>query len=197
MQKINVKKTNSFWLYIVFGIVALVFGILLLQFWGKIWSECPWKTWGTDLVMLFMAIVIGLYLFMFLIKKINRYRGVVQVLTIIEFVLLALIALGLVFSQFNILAIPKQPSVILGLALYCRGVIEIFRAYYYHHSMKTIYPVWWLVVAILFVPFGVYLMVKPLVQLTLIVWLLAISVIVIGIFLITYGALANPKAKKK
>ena len=196
MKKITVKKTKAYWLYIALGIVTLVFGILLLPFWGSIWNECPWKSWGTDLVMLFMALVIGLYLFMFLIKKINRYRGVVQVLTIIEFVLLALIALGLVFSQFNILAIPKQPSVILGLALYCRGVIEIFRAYYYHHSMKTIYPVWWLVVAILFVTFGVYLMVKPLVQLTLIVWLLAISVIVIGIFLITYGALANPKAKK-
>lgn len=196
MKKITVKKTKAYWLYIALGIVTLIFGILLLPFWGSIWNECPWKSWGTDLVMLFMAIVIGLYLFMFLIKKINRYRGVVQVLTIIEFVLLALIALGLVFSQFNILAIPKQPSVILGLALYCRGVIEIFRAYYYHHSMKTIYPVWWLVVAILFVTFGVYLMVKPLVQLTLIVWLLAISVIVIGIFLITYGALANPKAKK-
>ena len=196
MKKITVKKTKAYWLYIALGIVTLIFGILLLPFWGSIWNECPWKSWGTDLVKLFMALVIGLYLFMFLIKKINRYRGVVQVLTIIEFVLLALIALGLVFSQFNILAIPKQPSVILGLALYCRGVIEIFRAYYYHHSMKTIYPVWWLVVAILFVTFGVYLMVKPLVQLTLIVWLLAISVIVIGIFLITYGALANPKAKK-
>lgn len=196
MKKITVKKTKAYWLYIALGILTLIFGILLLPFWGSIWNECPWKSWGTDLVMLFMALVIGLYLFMFLIKKINRYRGVVQVLTIIEFVLLALIALGLVFSQFNILAIPKQPSVILGLALYCRGVIEIFRAYYYHHSMKTIYPVWWLVVAILFVTFGVYLMVKPLVQLTLIVWLLAISVIVIGIFLITYGALANPKAKK-
>lgn len=196
MKKITVKKTKAYWLYIALGIVTLIFGILLLPFWGSIWNECPWKSWGTDLVMLFMALVIGLYLFMFLIKKINRYRGVVQVLTIIEFVLLTLIALGLVFSQFNILAIPKQPSVILGLALYCRGVIEIFRAYYYHHSMKTIYPVWWLVVAILFVTFGVYLMVKPLVQLTLIVWLLAISVIVIGIFLITYGALANPKAKK-
>ena len=196
MKKITVKKTKAYWLYIALGIVTLIFGILLLPFWGSIWNECPWKSWGTDLVMLFMALVIGLYLFMFLIKKINRYRVVVQVLTIIEFVLLALIALGLVFSQFNILAIPKQPSVILGLALYCRGVIEIFRAYYYHHSMKTIYPVWWLVVAILFVTFGVYLMVKPLVQLTLIVWLLAISVIVIGIFLITYGALANPKAKK-
>lgn len=196
MKKITVKKTKAYWLYIALGIVTLIFGILLLPFWGSIWNECPWKSWGTDLVMLFMAIVIGLYLFMFLIKKINRYRGVVQVLTIIEFVLLALIALGLVFSQFNILAIPKQPSVILGLALYCRGVIEIFRAYYYHHSMKTIYPVWWLVVAILFVTFGVYLMIKPLVQLTLIVWLLAISVIVIGIFLIAYGVLANPKAKK-
>lgn len=196
MKKITVKKTKAYWLYIALGIVTLIFGVLLLPFWGSIWNECPWKSWGTDLVMLFMAIVIGLYLFMFLIKKINRYRGVVQVLTIIEFVLLALIALGLVFSQFNILSIPKQPSVILGLALYCRGVIEIFRAYYYHHSMKTIYPVWWLVVAILFVTFGVYLMIKPLVQLTLIVWLLAISVIVIGIFLIAYGVLANPKAKK-
>lgn len=196
MKKITVKKTKAYWLYIALGIVTLIFGILLLPFWGSIWNECPWKSWGTDLVMLFMALVIGLYLFMFLIKKINRYRGVVQVLTIIEFVLLALIALGLVFSQFNILSIPKQPSVILGLALYCRGVIEIFRAYYYHHSMKTIYPVWWLVVAILFVTFGVYLMIKPLVQLTLIVWLLAISVIVIGIFLIAYGVLANPKAKK-
>ena len=196
MKKINIKKTKNYWLYIVLGVIIFVFGLLLAPFWGSLWAECPWKDWGTELVMLFMAVVIVLYLFMFLVKKITYSRGVIQVLTIIEFVLLALIALGLVFSQFNILAIPKQPSVILGLALYCRGVIEIFRAYYYHHSMKTIYPVWWLVVAILFVTFGVYLMVKPLVQLTLIVWLLAISVIVIGIFLITYGALANPKAKK-
>ena len=85
---------------------------------------------------------------------------------------------------------------ILGLALYLRGVIEIFRAYYYNRTSKVLYPIWWLVIAILFVTFGVYLMVRPLVQLILIVWLLAISVMVLGIFLIVLGALSNPKTKK-
>ena len=56
MKKITVKKTKAYWLYIALGIVTLIFGILLLPFWGSIWNECPWKSWGTDLVMLFMAI---------------------------------------------------------------------------------------------------------------------------------------------
>lgn len=196
MKKINVKKTKAFWFYILLGIIILILGVMLAPFWKMVWTDCPWKNWGTELVMLFMAVVIAIYLFMFLIRKINYSAGVIQVLTIIEFVLLSLIALGLVFSQFNILSIPQEPSVILGIALYARGTIEIFRAYYYQRTSKTTYPTWWLVIAILFVTFGVYLMVKPLVQLTYIVWALAVSVMVIGIFLIVIGVLANPKVKK-
>lgn len=191
-MKKEVKKTKTYWTYIVLGILLILAAIILVPYWGNIWPECPWKDWGLQLVSYAMAALILMYLFGYLIKNVKKSSGTIQVLTILEFTLLALIALGLVFSQLKILNIPDSPSFILGIALYTRGVIEVFRAYYHHKSSNYEYSVGWLVVAILFITFGVILMCTNVVTKINVLMVLIIALIVMGIYAIVYGSLAKP-----
>lgn len=195
-MKKEIKKTKSYWLFIALGSLLLLIALFLAPFWGKIWSDCPWKDFGIQLVSYAMAAMIVMYLVGFLFKKILSSRGVIKVLTIIEFTLLALIAVGLVFSQLAILNIPDSPSMILGIALYIRGVIEVFRAYYHQKDSKVKYSTGWLIVAILMITGGVVLITTNLVQKMTVLVILLIALFVLGISSIVYGILAKPKTTK-
>lgn len=193
----KIKKSKNYVWFIVLGVILLLSAFILMPFWGSVWEECPWKDWGIKFISIAMAILILMYLFGFLVRKIAKSSGTIQVLTIIEFTLLALIALGLVFSQFKILSIPDEPSIIIGIALYIRGVIEIFRAYYYKQSSTYNYPVYWLVVAIMFVTFGVIFILNVSISKLWVLWVLIISLIVLSIISIVYGVLKKPIKTKK
>lgn len=126
----------------------------------------------------------------------RRSNGVIKVLTIIEFSLLALIALGCILQQFKVINIGGACA-ILGLALWCRGVVEIFRAYYHQRGNNDRYPVWWLVIAIFLVSFGVYLFVKPLFDDIVILWIFVVLILLVSLILIVDGFLAKPASTKQ
>lgn len=195
MASKTIKTKKTYWIYILLGIIFIVGAVILAPFWAEIWSECPWKDLGLNFISYAMAALLLIYLFGFLIKKINKSKGTIQVLTILEFTLLLLIALGLVFSQLKILNIPDEPSKILGIALYIRGVIEIFRAYYYKTKETDTYPVWWLVVAIMFVTFGAYFIFRGGITKIMLLWVLVGALVVSGIALISYGVMCKPEKK--
>ena len=197
MAKTKIKKTKGFWLFITLGFIFILGGLLLAPFWGKVWEGCPWKDLGYQFISVAMAILLLIYLFGYLIKKIGKSNGTIQVLTILEFTFLFLIAIGLVFSQFKILNIPDEPSKILGIALYIRGVIEIFRAYYYKSDEHNNYPVWWLMFAIMFVTFGSYFIFRGGITKEMLLWVLFAALSVCGIILISYGIMCKPAKKKK
>jgi uncharacterized membrane protein HdeD (DUF308 family) len=180
----------------VSGSLLIIFAAFLLPFWGSIWTECPWKDLGLTIVSYMMAALILVYLFGYLIRKIKQHRGVVQVLTIIEFVLLFLIAAGLVLSQFNIALIPDSPSIILGVALYIRGAVEIIRAYYHQKSNEDKYSIGWVLLAILLVTGGVILVVTNLVDKMMVLYTIIFALAVLGIYAIIYGILAKPAKSK-
>jgi len=196
MSKLTIKKTKYFWALIVGGCLSILLAIFLAPFWGEIWVDCPWQDLGITIVSIAMAALVLLYIFGFVLKKIINSKGIIQILTVIEFTLLFLIALGLVFAQFKLLNIPDEPSIIVGIAFYIRGVIEIFRAYF-HKTSSTSYPIWWLVISILFVTLGVIFMLTSSITKVMILWILVISMLVAGILLIVYGLLSNPKKTKK
>lgn len=190
-------KTKWFWVYIILGIVGFLLGIMLMP----VWSGCPdwvfWKSWGMKIVNMIICACIILYLCLFLVNKIRaRSNGVVKVLTIIEFVLLTLIALGCVLQQFKVINIANGACAILGLAMWCRGTVEIFRAYYHQHGNNERYPVWWLVVAIALVSFGVYFFVKPPFQDVIILWIFVIFILLVSLLLFIDGFLAKPEKRK-
>ena len=197
MANKTVKTKKTYWVNILFGILLIIGGVMLAPFWGKIWADCPWKDWGYKVISYTMAVLLMIYLFGFVIKKVTKSKGTIQVLTIIEFVLLALIALGLIFSQLNVLNVPNQPSKIIGIALYIRGFIEIFRAYYYRQNSTYTYPVWWLFIAILFITFGVYLFLNSTITILMLLWALVIVLVLLGIISILYGVMVKPEKKAK
>ena len=191
------KNKKTFWTYVLLGVVFILSGAILAPFWGNVWNDCPWKDLGIKFISYAMALMLCIYLFGFLIKKVTKSKGTIQVLTILEFTLLLLIAVGLVFSGLKILNIPDEPSKILGIALYIRGVIEIFRAYYYKTNDTYTYPVWWLVVSIMFVTFGSYFIFKGGITKVMLLWVLTGALLVLGIVLIVYGLKVKPDKKIK
>lgn len=183
---------------IILGSVFLLASILFAPIWD-FWDSCPWKDWGSEIVNLLIAALIILYLVLFLVKKIKApAKRVIKVLTIIEFALLALIALGCIFSQFKIINVSGACQ-IFALALWTRGVVEIFRAYYYRSDSKEVYPVWYLGLSIVMVTFGAYCFAKPFIEDIVILWIFVISLLLLGALLLVYGItkLTNKKKPSK
>lgn len=198
MKKLfNPKKTSVFWLYFVFGAILTILGIMLMPVWANAADWVFFKNWGMSIVNLIIAACLLAYLFLFLIKKVmSKSNGAIKVLTIVEFVLLLLIVLGCILQQFKIIKVNGACG-ILGLAMWCRGSVEIFRAYYHQKGNNDKYPVWWLCVALALVSFGVYLFAKPLFQDVVILWIFIIVIFLFAIICFIDGVLSKPEGKTK
>lgn len=195
MKKMEIKPRKNYLLFVLLGILAILAAVLLCPIWAK--TSLPWADWGTAVVNLLIALCLAIYLANYLFPKLLRGgSGPIHVLVIVEFVLLTLVALGCVLSQFALLKIGGACS-ILGFALLCRGVVEIFRAYYHQRDSKVTYPLWWLVIAIAMVILGTYLFVKPLFTDTVLLWLFVALLLAYGILLLVYGIKCKPAKQKK
>ena len=195
-MKKEIKKTKNFWIYIALGVVLILFAAFLLPIWGTFWAECPWKDLGMTIVSYIMAALIVIYLFGYLFKKIKQSNGIIQVLTIIEFTLLLLIAVGLVITQLKLLNIPDSPSIILGIALYIRGTVEIIKAYYHQKTSNDKYSIGWVLLAILLVTLGVVLICTNFVDKLMVLYVIIFALVVLGLYSIVSGILAKPESKK-
>lgn len=192
------KKTKLFWLYFVFGILLIVLGVVLMPVWSNAGDWCFFKSWGMEVVNIAIAAAIICYIALFQFRKLMaKSNQVVKILTIIEFIIFVLIALGYILNQFKVFNFGDTGACkILGLGLWCRGVIELFRAYYYRGSEHNKYPLYWLIVAILFVSVGVWLFVKPMLRDVHVLWVLVSVIYLVAITCIIDGFLAKPASKK-
>lgn len=193
MKTFKVAPKKNYFLYIIVGALFAVAGILFCPLWQK--TDLPWADWGMQMVELLIAVCLLIYLFGFLLKKLTRSGGgVIGVLTIVEFVALLLVALGSILSQFRVISI-SGACAILGLCLWCRGTVEIFRAYYYQRGSSVRYPVWWLCVAIAMVSLGMYCIARPLFSDLTVLWIFVLLLLLTDNFLIRIGAMCKPKRK--
>lgn len=179
---------------IILGIICLLAAVIFAPIWN-FWESCPWRKWGAQIINLLIAACIICYLALFLAKRIKgNGKRAIQVLTIIEFGVLSLIALGCIFSQFKVINV-QGACQIFGLALWTRGTTEIFRAYYYRADSKEVYPLWFLGLSIVMVTLGTWCFVKPFIQDIAILWIFVASLFIIGVLLLAYGI--NKRKSKK
>ena len=178
---------------IVLGTISLLMSIVFAPIWN-FWDGCPWKTWGMQIIKILIAACIICYLAFYLVKKVKGpAKRAIKVLTIVEFAMLSLIALGCIFSQFNIINV-NGACQIFGLALWTRGAIEIFRAYYYRSDSKEIYPVWYLALSLAMVSLGVWCFAKPFIEDIAILWIFVAILFISGLLLLALGI--NSKKKR-
>lgn len=190
MKKVLKNKT----LCLVLGFVFLLAALLFAPIWN-FWDSCPWKDWGTKIINILVAAGIICYLAMFLWKKIRGSgKRVIKVLTIVEFTMLSLIALGCILSQFKIFNI-QGACKIFGFALWTRGTVELFRAYYYRSDSKEVYPVWYLAISIALVTFGTYCFAKPFIEDIIILWIFVIGLLCLSVLLLACGFSKPAKQK--
>ncbi len=193
----NPKKTKMFWAYIVIGIVLILAAVVFAPIWNKCGDWCFWKSYGMKIINLVIAAILIYYLFAFLLKKVmHGGGGVTKTLTIIEFILLSLVALGCILSQAKVFNVSGACK-IFGLALWCRGVVEVFRAYYHQRDSKSKFPLWYVFVVVAMVTFGTYCFAKPFISDTVLLWIFVIFIFLYGICMIVYGGMTKPKSNKK
>ena len=193
------KLLKNYIVCLLLAIICLVAAVIFAPIWNW-WESCPWRTWGADIVNLLIAACIVCYLVFYLAKKLTHGKRVIKVLTIVEFSILSLIALGCIFSQFNLINV-KGACQIFGLALWTRGSVELFRAYYHRADSKEYYPVWYLAVSIALVTFGTFCVAKPFIQDVAIIWIFAGALLISGALLLTMWynqkPVREPKPKAK
>ena len=183
---------------LVLGPIFILFALLFAPIWN-FWDSCPWKDWGRQIISLLIAACIIAYLALYLAKKLTHGKRVIKVLTIVEFAILSLIALGCIFSQFKVVNIQSACQV-FGFALWTRGAIELFRAYYHRADSKEYYPVWYLAISIAMVTLGTWCFVKPFIQDIVILWMFVSLLLACGILLLVLGINNKPNrtfSKKK
>lgn len=183
MKKLYMNSALS----LILAALLLALGIVLLP---------PVTSLGTVILPAFVAALLLLYLIFWLFPAMRRSVGTVRALTMVEFAILALIAIGLVFVQLQIF---RQFSVcqIIGIALWLRGCTGVFRGYFIRTaSGRHRFPITMLALSVVFVTFGTYLLAKPIFSDETVVYALAVFSIVLALALLVY-TLAYAKAPTK
>ena len=191
----NSTKSKNFWLYIVLGSLLILSSIILMPIWAKINNELFFANWGMDIIKLVIAIILVLYLSLYLFKKLfKKENKAIKILVILEFVILSIIALSCVLAQFNVFKV-NDAGKILGIVLYLRGSIEIFRAYYYDRSSSEKYSIWWLILSLLLVSVGVAFIIGGYLTNLQVLWFLVFALLILGIVFIILGFIKKPNKK--
>lgn len=183
------KRFKGDWiLYLILSVVSIALGIILLVNNYKI---------GLEILNIAIAIMLVIYLAVFLFPIIKNKQGKMKVLTIVEFVLICIIAVGLVLQQFKVFNIVGACKII-GLVIWLRAVVELFRAYFYRGSENgKKYASWYFCLMIVLITAGTFMFAKPFFTDKQAVLALSIICFIIAIVLISFGIAYAPKSKRK
>ena len=152
---------------------------------------------GLKIVNIAIALILVAYLALVLFPLIKHKRGTVQILTIVEFVLVCLIAVGLILQQFKVFNIAGACKII-GLVIWLRAVVELFRAYFYRGKDSSYnYAVWYFCVILALITLGTYMFAKPFFSDQQVVLALSIISFVLALALIILGIIYIPKKQSK
>lgn len=182
------KRFKFDWLvYLIVSVLAIALGIVLIVKDYEI---------GLKILNIALALILIAYMLLFLLPILKHKRGTVQILVIIEFILVGLIAIGLVLQQFKVFNIAGACEII-GLVIWLRCVVELFRAYFYRGKDSSYkYAVWYFCLILALITLGVYMFAKPFFTNQQVVLALSICLFVASVVLIVLGIICLPKDKK-
>ena len=174
--------------YLIVSVLLIALGIVMLVNDYEI---------GLKIVNIAIALILVAYLALVLFPLIKHKRGTIQILTIVEFVLVCVIALGLILQQFKVFNIAGACQII-GLVIWLRAVVELFRAYFYRGKDSSYkYAPWYFCFILALITFGTYMFAKPFFSNEQVVLTLSIICFVLALALIIVGIMYLPKKQSK
>ncbi len=128
-MKFKIEKTRAFWAYIVGGFLCMIVGGVLFPLWSK--TNVFFKGWGFRSVSIMISGLLLAYILLYLVKRIKRYSNTpAQIVAVVELVLMAVIAVLCVVSDFVPNISLGGPCQIFAIALWVRGASGVYTGYY-------------------------------------------------------------------
>ena len=172
---------------LIVAIVALALGVVMLPLFGIV----------EIFVDILLAAALCAYLVLFLYDKLKHTRGTVFALTVVEFVLIAIVALWLIIQQFTSIRTASVCQVI-GTVLWLRGAVIIAKLYIGALNVrKPRRELPWLGAALAMVTVGVWLFVSPIFSDTFCEWLICIALFITALIFFLLAFLFSPPKKPK
>ncbi len=172
---------------IVISILAVALGVVMLPPFGI----------GQVLLNLLLAISLAAYLVIHLFGKLQRTRGTTFILTLIEFSVVCIIIVGLIFQQFRVFNIVGVCRT-LGVVLWLRGVVSITVMYINLGTTKSArYNLPKFLLYLLLITAGVYLFANPLITDIVFNWILCVVMLLTGVIFAFLAFIYSPSKHKK
>lgn len=181
------KLYKNFWFDLCSATAALIIGIVMIPTFGI----------SGNVLDILLAITLVAYLVIFLFDKLKRTKGAIFVLTIIEFVLISVLAIGLVFQQFKLISISSVCQSI-GLVLWLRGVVMAVGMYLASLAAKkpqSNLPRF--ILSIVLISVGALLFASPIIADNILEWVLCISFFIYAVIFLLLAFLFAPWRDKK
>ena len=182
------KLYKSFIFDIIIAVIALALGIVMLPPFGI----------GQQALNILMAVTLAAYLALYTFDKIRRSKGATLILTLVEFCIIATIALALVIQQFSSLRISGVCRII-GMVMWLRGVFSALEMYISASgAKKQRYGIPKFLACVFLSTVGVYLFAAPIVSDLVLTWVICslffACALVFGILAVLFSPLR--KAEK-
>ena len=179
------KLYKSFIFDIIIAVVALALGIIMLPPFGI----------GQQALNILMALTLAAYLALYTFDKIRRSKGTTLVLSLVEFCIIATIALALVIQQFSALRISGVCRII-GMVLWLRGLFAALGMYIAASgAKKQKYGILRFLLCILLATVGVYLFAAPIVSDLVLTWIICSIFFACALIFATLAILFSPLRK--
>lgn len=188
------RNKKFFWMFFVIGTLLLLLGGALLPVWSNV--DVPWKDFGTRLFSLIFFFVILIYIIGYLLRQIIREsKTAIKILTVFEAGFFFAVAIGSILQYFDSASI-GGPGTIVGMAFWSRGFVYIVKAYLCKHEEGDKYPLWTLILSIGLVSLGSVMIANKLFSITHVVWVVSVTILLVGAFMILLGFISKPKVDK-
>lgn len=151
---------------------------------------------GLTILIIVIGVLLLIYVYGYLITVVKKSRGVMLVLTLIEMVILTLVALSCILIRIINKTFITEGIQVLGLAFWIRGVVESFRAYYFRGQEGHKYPVYNVIINVFLITIGTWFFFSHLISNSQLVWALAVFFIAASIALVVIGILKLTTNKK-
>lgn len=169
----------------IFSAILFAFGVLTLPP-----LELP-------VINFILALCLLAYLALFLFKRLSSSRGVMFVVLLVEFVIISLVAAGLVLQQLKIINVSGVCRTV-GLALWLHSAGALIAAYhsaYVKNANRT--PPYVFAINLGLASIGVYMFAAPFISDELVLWILSITAFVLGISALVFAIIFASKKSKK
>lgn len=172
-------------LMFIIAAISLTIGIVIIPEVTK---------FGKTVLHILIGVLLLVYCYGYLLPKVvKKAKNTILVLSLIELILLTFVAVTCIIETWVQMTFLTEGCLIIGVALWIRGVVESFRSYFYQKNSANKYPVYKVILNVILITVGTWFYVSPIISNFELLYVFSFLLIAVSVALIVMGILKLKK----